>query len=121
MKRTHIITLLVLALLGGAFVYEVVLPSLFETEVAQATISIPIEQEGTVLEAMQSYEARSSFTFSGTEHPALGFFVESINGKKNEDGYYWFLYINGTSSPLGASQALVHTGDVVEWRYKTSE
>lgn len=70
---------------------------------------------------MHSATAHGDFSFEGKEYPSLGYFVESINGTKSADGFYWFLYINDTSSPLGASSALVQVGDVVEWRYKTSE
>lgn len=72
-----------------------------------------------VLEVMQK-ATTEGLSFSGKEHPSLGFFVDSINGKKAEGGYYWFLYINGESSSTGASQTLVGPGDAVEWRYKQS-
>lgn len=75
----------------------------------------------TVLDAMREATASSSFAFSGREHPGLGLFVESINGKKSAGGYYWFLYINGVSSDTGASQTMLHPGDVAEWRYKQSD
>ena len=51
-----------------------------------------------------------------------GGFVESINsikseysgsGKKND----WFYYINGMLSPIGASQYIVHPGDVERWDF----
>ncbi len=73
---------------------------------------------GTVLEAMRALEKDASFTFSGREFSGLGFFVEEINGKRGENGYYWILHINGTTSDLGVSQARVGPGDSVEWRYE---
>jgi hypothetical protein len=77
-----------------------------------------VRDDSSVLTVMQTLQTTGDFTFSGREYPALGFFVESINGKKNNDGYYWFLYVNGKESGKGASQTLLSTGDIVEWRYK---
>lgn len=72
----------------------------------------------SVLGAMQEAASTSAFTFSGRDYPSLGFFIESIAGKKNADGLYWFLYINGKSSDTGASQTRVSAGDTIEWRYE---
>ncbi|MBI4022113.1 MAG: DUF4430 domain-containing protein [Candidatus Andersenbacteria bacterium] len=53
----------------------------------------------------------------------LGIFVEEINGVANDpkSETYWFLYVNGVKSPLGASSAAVRTGDVATWRYEKEE
>jgi len=53
----------------------------------------------------------------------LGIFVEEINGVANDPASetYWFLYINGVKSPVGASSAAVQAGDVVAWRYEKYE
>lgn len=77
-----------------------------------------IDGEESTLALMQQLSTTSDFSFSGVEYASLGFFVETINGKKAEGGYYWFLYVNDTSSSSGASQTLVKAGDVIEWRYK---
>ncbi len=69
---------------------------------------------------MRSLASSSNFTFAGREYPSLGFFVESINGKKGTNGYYWFLYVNGKSSDTGASETHLKTGDVIEWKYEKS-
>lgn len=72
----------------------------------------------SVLDGMRTLESSSDFIFTGKEYPGMGFFVESINSKKNADGYYWFLYINGKSSEAGASQTKISAGDTIEWRYE---
>jgi hypothetical protein len=82
--------------------------------------TIPVTAHETVLDAMYAYASSSSFTFTGRDYPSLGFFVESIGGKQNAGGAYWILYLNGTSSSLGASSALVDPGDRLEWRYEKS-
>ncbi len=83
-------------------------------------IFIPVQATSTALEAMVSFEESSGhqFIYTGHDDPGLGFFVDSINGKKNSNGLYWFLYVNGVSSATGASQTMLHPGDVVEWRYE---
>lgn len=76
-----------------------------------------IKDGATILDAMRAL-ASSNFAFTGRDYPSLGFFVESINGKKNANGFYWILYINGKSSDLGVSQAKIRDGDQVEWKYE---
>ncbi|QQG37916.1 MAG: DUF4430 domain-containing protein [Candidatus Kaiserbacteria bacterium] len=80
---------------------------------------VAVAEGSSVLEAMRAAEQKG-FRFRGTEYPALGLFVEEINGKKNANGRYWFLYVNGTSSETGASQTTLREGDRVEWRYQES-
>lgn len=50
----------------------------------------------------------------------LGVFVEAINGVSNDSGHnmYWYLYVNGQVSPVGASAAIVAPGDTVTWKYE---
>ncbi len=50
----------------------------------------------------------------------LGVFVEAINGVSNDTGHnmYWYLYVNGQVSPVGASAAIVAPGDTVTWKYE---
>jgi len=47
-----------------------------------------------------------------------GMYVEGI-GDLMQDGRdnFWFLYINGKSSEIGASDYQVKEGDLIEWRY----
>ena len=79
------------------------------------TASVP--EGSTIIELMRSLES-AGLEFTGREYPSLGFFVESINGKKNQKSLFWFLYINGVSSATGASQTRLNAGDSVQWRYK---
>ncbi len=78
-----------------------------------------IRTHGTVLDAMRSL-ASDGLAFTGKDYPSLGFFVESVNGKKASGGYYWILYVNGKSSDTGASQTRLSAGDTVEWRFEKS-
>jgi len=84
-------------------------------------VEVPAIASKSVYESMLAYQASGGFTFSGREYVGLGFMLESINGKGPSGGKYWFLYINGISSPTGASQTTLKAGDRIEWRYKQSE
>lgn len=88
------------------------------TTAAANVVPVPIRAAGTALDAMRAYASSEKFAFTGREYSSLGFFVESINGRKNAGGSYWFLYINGAASEKGVSQAVLRPGDVVEWRYE---
>ena len=82
---------------------------------ASGPVAFTATTTGTVLDAMRALAAESELSFSGRDFPGLGFFVEEINGKRNENGYYWILRINGELSGKGVSQARVETGDIIEW------
>lgn len=97
------------------------------TQTPNITFSIPDTSYGvhappgtTVLDVMHVLASTTHFTFTGRGYPSLGFFVESINGKKSSDGNYWFLYLNGKSSDTGVSQTTLEPGDTVEWKYEKS-
>jgi hypothetical protein len=77
-----------------------------------------VQAGATVYDAMKQLGDAGKLSFAGQAYPSLGFFVESINGKKNAADYYWILYVNGISSSLGASAARIHSGDAIEWRYE---
>jgi len=84
-------------------------------------VFIPIYTEGTVLSAMQALEAASStFSFSGSQFPGLGFFVEAIGGQEARAGRHWILYVNDTPATRGVSNTLVTPDDSLVWRYEES-
>jgi hypothetical protein len=72
----------------------------------------------TVIIAMRTLSDAGALSFTGRDYPALGFFVDSIDGKKNAGGNYWMLYRNGISETVGATSAAVKAGDTIEWRYE---
>lgn len=85
-----------------------------------AGVAYPITANAgeTVIEMMRALSAAGTLTFTGRNYPSLGFFVDSINGRQNADGRYWFLYVNGLSASAGASAVVVNAGDTVEWKYE---
>jgi|GEM_PF-3341295 len=97
-----------------------------QKEVTQASelptiVRMVAKKNQTVLETMQYERSIGKINFTSRAYPSLGDFVDSVAGRKNENGMYWFLYVNGTSSDLGASQKMVAPGDSIEWRYETQK
>ena len=76
------------------------------------------ETAGTLESVMQERREDGSLIYTSKLYPTLGSFVESIGGLKNAGGSYWMLYINGSLSSSGMSQAMVKRGDRIEWRYE---
>ncbi len=123
MKKYILLFVAITLLGGGAFFTQQWFIGSFPAEnVTQTTdrdsITFTATTTGSVLDVMHALTAEGTFSFSGREYPSLGFFVESIQGKKNAGGYYWFLYVNGKESEKGASQTFLSPTDTVEWKYK---
>ena len=118
---TLVITIIVLG--GGAFFTQQWFIESFPTENStqnpdSGSITFTATTASSVLDVMHTLAAEGSFSFSGRDFPGLGFFVEEMNGRKNMDGYYWILYVNGTPSQTGASQTMLSDGDTIEWRFE---
>ena len=82
------------------------------------THALIAETAGSVESLMQERHSNGSLTYTSRAYPTLGSFLESIDGLKNQDGFYWMLYINGSSASVGMSHAQVVPGDRIEWRYE---
>lgn len=87
-------------------------------KVGDKTYQIDITPNETVIGAMRSLASAGEFTFTSSEYPGLGEFVDSINGQKGVGGMYWILYVNDTTSASGVSATTLKTGDVIEWKYE---
>jgi hypothetical protein len=79
---------------------------------------MPVQTGTSLLDAMRELSTTQQFTFTGSNYASLGFFVESINGKKAADGYNWIFYINGKESGKGVSSTVLNSGDTVLWKYE---
>jgi len=82
----------------------------------------------TVLQAMiigiSMHPADLSFRVLYRSSPICGAAIDSINGLSNNDkaNHYWFLYMNGQETAVGASEAILlwdpsRQTALVEWRY----
>lgn len=78
---------------------------------------IPYIEGETAYQLLVRIASINHFTINATNY-SWGIFVEGI-GNLVQDGRdnFWFLYINGKSSEVGASDYIVKPNDLVEWRY----
>jgi LysM repeat protein len=81
-------------------------------------INLPANQ--TVYNLMMALKKRGDFDFSGKDSSGLGFFVESINGVKNNSfkNTFWFYYINGKSASVGISNYVLKPNNLISWKYE---
>lgn len=85
------------------------------------TYTTDIQTGSSVMEVMQKIAGETSLEFETRTFSGIGELVRSINGKADADGFYWFLYVNGKSAEIGASQYMLQDEDQIEWRYKKME
>ncbi len=89
-----------------------------------AAYEVAMKQGRTAYDLMVATASkRSDFSFSGREFSGLGFYVEEINGLRENhgQGLAWIYYINGAKAPVGVSNYIVRTNDVIEWKYEEME
>lgn len=80
---------------------------------------VNIKPGSSVYDLMNLLKAENKIDFSGKNYSGLGFFVESINGlKNNPTGENWVYYINGRPAPVGVSNHLIKNNDIIEWTYE---
>lgn len=74
----------------------------------------------SVYDLMLSLEEQGKISFKGKNFSGLGFFVEEINGLKNnsQPGYYWIYYVNGKSASVGISNYIIKSNDLIVWKYE---
>ena len=84
----------------------------------EATYTADVVAGTNMYDAMLAIREKTSFDFTSKEYTGLGYLVESINGVMNAGGTYWTIYINGEYSEVGASQYILQSEDVIEFRYE---
>lgn len=78
-----------------------------------------IKPGSSVYDLMNLLKAENKINFSGKDYASLGFFVEEINGLKNNPaGENWIYYVNGQPAQVGVSYYKLKAGDTIEWRYE---
>ncbi|MEK7104171.1 MAG: DUF4430 domain-containing protein, partial [Patescibacteria group bacterium] len=73
-----------------------------------------------VYELMNLLKARGDINFQGKTSLGLGFFVEEINGLKNNpnENVYWIYYINNKAAQVGVSNYILKPNDIINWKYE---
>lgn len=102
-----------------------------DQELSEEKIPVELEIEGreyqvsvalgsSVYDAMVQAQETSDLSFEGIEYPGIGFFVEAINGLRQNSrvGKYWIYYINGVSAKVGISAYIIKDNDVISWKYE---
>ncbi len=75
------------------------------------------------LEEVLTELEEEGLTFSGTES-SYGLMIDTVNGLRadyNEDGAYWYFYVNGEDCMYGVSSQPVQDGDAFEIVYTLAE
>ena len=81
---------------------------------------IAMPQNSTVYELMNLLKQQGDFDFQGKESSGLGFFVEEINGVKNNptENTFWIYYINNKPAEVGISNYILKPNDIINWKYE---
>ncbi len=78
-----------------------------------------VKPGSSVYDLMNLLSVENKINFSGKDYSGLGFFVEEINGlKNNPTGANWLYYINGQPAPVGVSYYKIKSDDIIEWKYE---
>lgn len=78
-----------------------------------------IKTGASVYDLMNLLKAENKIIFFGKDYSELGFFVEEINGlRNNQSGKNWVYYVNGRPAQVGVSNYMIKTGDIIEWKYE---
>jgi hypothetical protein len=87
----------------------------------KSVLQVQIDGTVSVKDVMQAAAAENKITTEAKDYgESMGVLIESINSVANDNKQkrYWYLYVNGQLSPVGASQAQVRAGDEVSWKYE---
>ena len=89
-------------------------------EAGEARYEAEIPEGKTVYEFMEILRNAQGLRFNGKPFSGLGFFVEEINGVRNnpQARKYWVYYVNGKKANIGISQYIVQSHDIIEWKYE---
>jgi len=84
-----------------------------------------VKPGSSVYDLMNLLKMERKIDFSGKDYAGLGFFVEAINGVKNnpaglpaQAGKNWLYYVNGKPAPVGVSNYIIKANDIIEWKYE---
>lgn len=78
--------------------------------------NITITEGASVYDLLISISQKENVDFGFKNFSGLGFFVDSINGVKSENGKYWIYYINGKKAEEGISNYKLKEGDSILWK-----
>jgi hypothetical protein len=82
--------------------------------------AVAVNPGATVLDVMKK-AADQGFAYSGQDSASMGYYVDEVNGVKNNNdkGQYWSFYINDKMAQAGISTQTVQAGDTITWKYES--
>lgn len=87
--------------------------------ISGAKYEAAVKAGSSAYDLMNLLKAENKINFLGKDYSGLGFFVEEINGVKNNPaGENWIYYINSQPAQAGISNYLININDIIEWKYE---
>lgn len=88
----------------------------------ETSYEVTIPQGSSVYDVMERAQAQG-FMFAGREFSGLGFFVEEIEGRRQnpKDRMYWIYYVNEKKAQVGVSLYIIEDNNVITFRYEEME
>lgn len=78
-----------------------------------------IKPDSSVYDFMSALKEQNQFDFVSRNYSAMGFFVEEINGVKNDPaGKNWLYYVNGQPAQVSVAYYKLKNNDTIEWKYE---
>lgn len=92
-------------------------------EVEETVYNVSVQSGSSAYDAMLKARETSGLSFKGSQFADLGFFVEEINGIKQNprEGKYWIYYVNNRKAEVGISVYIVQKHDIISWKYEDEE
>lgn len=89
-------------------------------EISDKQYALQLPEKSTAYDAIQKLISDNKISASLKEFKGIGYFVEEINGLKNNNqtGEYWIYYINGQSAKMGISSYTLKNNDLIKWIYE---
>jgi hypothetical protein len=86
-----------------------------------------MKPDSSVYDLMKNLREQKKIDFSGHDYSGMGFFIEEINGVRNNppnplyqggSGKNWLYYVNGRLASIGVSFYKLKNNDTIEWKYE---
>lgn len=88
--------------------------------ISNAPYQIQAPPSSTAYQVMDGLRQENKISFSTKNFSGLGYFVQEINGIKNNPstGFYWTFYINNQEAKVGISNYIIKPNDTLTWKFE---
>jgi len=89
-------------------------------EISGEKYLVNLPEKSTVYDALMKLQTDKKISVKMKEFSGLGYFVEEINGLKNDNqaNKYWIYYINDQTAKIGISSYILKNNDLITWKYE---